>query len=203
MGKEGPSRFQKRNVSSGYLKQTNMRKLTIELKWAVLFALTTLLWMLGEKLAGLHDTHIDKHATYTNFFALPAVALYVLALLDKRRNYYGGAMTYKQGFISGLFITLFATLLGPLTQVITSEVITPGFFANAIRYSVSTGELEQAVAEQHFNLKSYILMGLVGAPLMGIATSAVVAVFTRRRKPEIREGRVDTVYVEGSKTPKV
>lgn len=179
-----------------------MRKLTIELKWAVLFALTTLAWMVGEKLAGLHDTHIDKHATYTNFFAVPAIALYVLALLDKRKNAYGGAMTWKQGFISGLYITLFVTILSPLTQVITSEVITPNFFSNAIRYTVSTGELEQAVAEQHFSLKSYIVMGLIGAPVMGIVTSAIVALFTRKRKQETREGRVDVVFVEGPKTPK-
>jgi hypothetical protein len=178
-----------------------MRKLTIEIKWAILFAVVSLAWMLGEKLTGLHSTHIDKHAVYTNFFALPAIGLYVLALLDKRRNFYGGAMTYKQGFISGLFITLFATILSPLTQVITSEVISPEFFPNIIAYSVDTGAMEQAVAEEHFSLKSYIVMGLIGAPVMGIVTSALVALFTRKRKPETREGRVDVVFSEGPKKP--
>ena len=178
-----------------------MRKLTTEIKWALVFALVTLAWMLGEKLAGLHSTHIDQHATYTNFFALPAIALYVLALLDKRRNHYGGAMTWKQGFVSGLWVTLFVTLLSPLTQVITSLVITPEFFPNAIAYATSSGQMTGAEAEGHFNLASYIKMGLIGAPAMGIVTSALVALFTRKRKPETREGRVDVVFAEGPKKP--
>lgn len=178
-----------------------MRKLTIELKWAVLFAVVSLAWMLGEKLAGLHSTHIDKHEVYTNFFALPAIALYVFALLDKRRNYYGGAMTYQQGLVSGLLVTLFVTLLSPLTQLVTTEVITPQFFPNAIRHAVSTGKMEQAEAEAFFSLGSYIKQGLIGAPLMGIVTSAIVALFTRKRKPETREGRVDVVFTEGPKKP--
>ncbi|HEY1115293.1 MAG TPA: DUF4199 domain-containing protein [Chitinophagaceae bacterium] len=178
-----------------------MRKLTTEIKWALVFALVTLAWMVGEKLTGLHSTHIDKHATYTNFFALPAIALYVLALLDKRRNDYGGAMTWKQGFISGLFITLFVTILSPLTQVITSLLITPEFFPNAIAHAVSTGQMTQAEAEGHFNLAAYIKMGFIGAPVMGLVTSALVALFTRKRRPETREGRVDVVFAEGPKKP--
>lgn len=178
-----------------------MRKLTIEIKWAVLFALVSLAWMLGEKLVGLHSTHIDKHATYTNLFALPAIALYVFALLDKRRNYYGGVMTYTQGLVSGLFITLFVTVLSPLTQLVTTNVITPEFFPNAIAHAVSTGQMEQAEAEKTFSLGNYIQQGLIGAPLMGIVTSAIVALFTRKRKQETREGRVDVVFTEGPKKP--
>jgi hypothetical protein len=43
--------------------------------------------MLREKGLGLHSRHIDKHMIYTNFYAIP-VGVYVLALLDKRKNYY-------------------------------------------------------------------------------------------------------------------
>ena len=39
-------------------------------------------------------THIDKHVVYTNFYALPAILVYVFALLDKRKNFYNGKMTY-------------------------------------------------------------------------------------------------------------
>lgn len=178
-----------------------MRKLTIELKWALLFALTTLAWMGGEKLAGLHSTHIDQHEVYTNLFALPAITLYVLALLDKRRHFYGGSMTYMQGFISGLFITLFVTILSPLTQLLTTEVISPEFFPNAIRYAVASGKMTQAEAEAYFNSGSFLKQALIGAPLMGVVTSAIVALFTRRRKKDMREGQVHVVYAEGPKTP--
>ena len=70
-----------------------MSKYKIELKWGIIFTLMMLVWMVLEKIAGLHDEHIDKHAIYTNFVAIPAIIVYVLALLDKRKGYYNGTMT--------------------------------------------------------------------------------------------------------------
>ncbi len=159
-----------------------MKNIKIEIKWALIFVAMSLAWMLIEKLAGLHDAHIDKHSIYTNFIAIPAIAVYVLALNDKRKNFYGGSMSYKQGFISGLIITLIVTLLSPLTQYITSTIITPDFFANAIEYAVANGKTSREAAEAYFSLKSYIVQGLIGAPVMGIATTAIVAIFTRGKK---------------------
>lgn len=157
-----------------------LKNYRIEIKWAFIFIGMMLLWMVLERLSGLHSTHIDKHPIFTNFIAIPAIAIYVFALRDKRKNFYGGNMTYMQGFISGLIITLIVSLLSPLTQVITSLLITPEFFENAINYAVSNGKMDQSAAEKYFNLNSYILQGLIGAPIMGIVTTAIVAIFTKR-----------------------
>lgn len=178
-----------------------MRKLSLEIKWALIFATTTLAWVLCEKLAGFHSTRIDLHPIVSMFFFVPAITVYVLALLDKRRSVYGGTMTYKQGLICGLLITLFVTILSPLTQLIVSQVITPDFFTNAINHAVSSEEMTQQEAEQYFSLKSYILQGLIGAPVMGAVTSAIVAIFTRRAPKDVREGKVDVVYTDGPKVP--
>jgi len=158
-----------------------MKNLKIEIKWAIIFATMTLLWMLIEKATGLHDTHIDKHMVYTNFIAIPAIAVYVFALLDKRKNHYHEKMTYMQGFVCGLIITLIVTILSPLTQYITSTFITPDYFQNAIAYGVSTGKTTQEAAEGYFNLENYIIQGLIGAPVMGLLTTAIVAIFTRKK----------------------
>ena len=157
-----------------------MTNFKIEIKWALIFAAMTLGWMLMERLVGLHSTHIDKHLLYSNLIAIPAITVYVFALLDKRKNYYQGKMTYQQGFMSGLVISLLVMVLSPITQVITSWVITPDYFANIIQHSVSTGKMTQQEAENYFNLKSYIIQGLAGAPVMGIVTSAIVAFFTKK-----------------------
>lgn len=153
----------------------------IEIKWGVLFAVMNLLWMMLEKSMGLHDEFIEKHANYTNLVAIPAIILYVIALLDKRKNDYNGVMTFKQGFISGLIITLVVTLLSPLTQYITSMYITPEYFNNVINYTVENGMLTKEAAEKQFNLNSYIIQGLLFAPVMGIATSLIVALFTQKK----------------------
>ncbi|GAA5522756.1 DUF4199 domain-containing protein [Aliifodinibius salicampi] len=154
-----------------------------EIKWALIFVATMLAWMLLERVIGLHDTHIDKHAIYTNFFAIPAIAVYVFALLDKRKNDYNGVMNYKQGFLSGLIITVIVTVLTPITQYITTVVITPDFFTNIIEYSVQQGEMTREAAEGQFNTKNYIIMGMVGALIMGILTTSVVAFFTKKNTP--------------------
>lgn len=158
-----------------------MKKIKIEIKWAIIFTIMILVWMFIEKLAGFHSEHIDKHPMYTNFIIIPTIIIYVLALLDKRKNVYNGIMTYKQGLISGLIIALIVTILSPLTQYITSTIITPDYFSNVIKYVVNEGEMNQIEAENYFNLKSYIIQALIGAPIMGIVTTVIVAIFTRRK----------------------
>lgn len=159
-----------------------MEKIKIELKWALIFVVMTLLWMVLEKMVGLHSTHIDKHMYLTNLFAIPAILIYVLALKDKKKNYYKGQMTFKQGFISGLIITAIVTLLAPLTQWIISTVITPEYFPNVIAHSVETGyhsSLEEA--EAYFNLRNYMVQATIGTFVMGLITSAIVAFFVRTK----------------------
>lgn len=157
-----------------------MKQYNIEIKWAIAFVFMSLGWMLLERLSGLHTQHIDKHEIYTNFIALPAIAIYVFALLDKRKNFYGNSMSYKQGLISGLIITLIVTAFSPLTQYITFAIITPDYFPNAIKYTVDAQKMTQQEANDFFNLKNYIVQGLIGAPIMGLVTTAIVAIFTRK-----------------------
>ena len=158
-----------------------MNKFRIEIKWAIIFIVMMLLWMVLERLTGLHDVHIDKHPIYTNFVAILAILVYVLALLDKRKSFYNGVMSYKQGFMAGLIITLIVTAFSPLTQYITSTIISPEYFTNVINYSVNEGLMSQTEAEAYFNLKSYLVQVIIFTPIMGIVTTAIVAIFTKSK----------------------
>lgn len=160
-----------------------MKKIKLEIKWALIFVVMSLLWMTFEKLVGLHDVHIDKHMYLTNLFAIPAILVYVFALREKKKEYYSGQMTFKQGFISGLIITLIVAALSPLTQWITSTIITPEYFPNVIAYSLETGyhsSLEEA--EAYFNLENYIIQSVIGAFVMGVVTAAIVAFFVKTKE---------------------
>lgn len=160
-----------------------MKNLKIEIKWAIIFSVIGLLWMLLEKLFGLHSTHIDKHMYLTNLFAIPAIIVMVLALKDKKKDFYAGQMNYKQGLISGTILSVFIALLSPLTQWITSTIITPEYFPNVIAYSVETGYYKSIEeAEAYFNLKNYIVQSTIGALLMGIITTAIAMIFIRSKK---------------------
>lgn len=162
-----------------------MKRYTIEVKWALIFILVSLLWMVLERVCGLHDKHIGLHLYLTNLFAIPAIWIYVLALKDKKKRYYKGQMNFMQGFLSGCVLTIIIAAFSPLTQWITSYVITPDYFTNVIEYSLKTGYLKtRAEAEEQFNFRTYVIQGLIGALAMGLITSAIVALFVRTRPPK-------------------
>ena len=158
-----------------------MKEYSLEIKWGLIFSIMMLLWMFIERSVGLHDDLIAHHATYTNLIAIPAIAIYVFALLEKRRVYYQGKMTYWQGFKTGLLITLVVTILTPLTQWITLSFITPQYFENVIAYAVENDKMTLQEAKDYFNFKSYMIQSVLGAPIMGIVTSGIVAAFTVKK----------------------
>jgi hypothetical protein len=158
-----------------------VKNLKIEIKWAIVFMLATLIWMLIEKSLGWHDEKIADHAVYSNIFAVVAISVYVFALLDKKQNFYQGQMSYKQGLIAGVVMTFFIVLLSPLSQYITSVWITPDYFPNVINYAVESGEMSQTDAEAYFNLESYMLQSTIGAAIMGVITAAIIAFFVKSK----------------------
>lgn len=177
------------NLTLAPTKYYCMQNRTTEIKWAVIFIAVSILWMWGEKLAGLHGPRIAEHEKYSMFFILPAVAIYVMGLHNKRIKDYGGYMTWKQGFVAGFFITLFVTVVTPLTQWFTLNVISPEYFPNVINYSVAKGELTQEQAADHFSLKNYILLSTGFSFVMGILTSAFVALLVKRTRPATVQSR--------------
>lgn len=159
-----------------------MVKLKIEIKWALIFTIVGLLWMLLEKLVGLHDKYLDYHMYLTNLFAIPAIIVMVFALRDKKKNYYEGNMNYMQGFISGLIMSVFIAILSPLSQWITSYIITPDYFKNAIKRSVEIQYFKTIEeAEAFFNFENYVIQGLLAALIMGIVTTSIIMIFLRSK----------------------
>ncbi len=158
-----------------------MKNYKIEIKWAVIFAAMFLLWMTMEKLTGLHDKYLEQQQFVTMLILIPSVIIYVLAIKDKKKNFYTGYMTYKQSFLSGLMLTVFVVLLSPINQLITSYIITPGYFDNVIDHTVKSGMFTQQQAEAQFNIKSYIITSIVGALATGLIFSSIISIFTKSR----------------------
>jgi hypothetical protein len=160
-----------------------MKSIKIEIKWAIIFSVMGLVWMLLEKWSGLHDKYIDYHLYLTNLFAIPAIWVMVLALKDKKKNFYNNNIDYKQGLVSGIILSLFIAALSPLTQWITSFVITPGYFLNVIKRSVEIGYYKTtAEAAANFNYKNYAIQGAIAAFVMGVVTTAIAMIFIRTKK---------------------
>lgn len=159
-----------------------MKNIKIEFKWAIIFSLVGLLWMVLEKISGLHGKYIDYHLYLTNLFAIPAIIVMVMALKDKKKNFYDGQMNYKQGLISGIILSVIIAFISPLTQWITSYVITPEYFPNVIKRSVEIGYFKTtAEAEANFNYPNYAKQGAISALIMGVVTTAIAMIFIRTK----------------------
>ena len=160
-----------------------MPSIKIEIKWAIIFSIMGLVWMLLEKLSGLHSTYIDYHLYLTNLFAIPAIWVMVLALKEKKKVYYNGNISFKQGLISGIVLSFIIALFSPLTQWITTYIITPDYFPNVIKRSVEIGYFKTtAEAEANFNYSNYAVQGAIAALIMGLVTTAIAMIFIRTKK---------------------
>lgn len=161
-----------------------MKKYSIEFKWAFIFIFMSLGWMLLERLTGLHDENIDQHAIYTNLIAIPAILIYYFAIKEKRDCFYKGQISFKQGFKSGLIISIIVTLITPLSLYISTKFISPEYFTNAVEYSVKNKLMVKNEALAYFNYKNYLVLSLISAPVMGIITSLIISLIIKTRKNE-------------------
>lgn len=158
-----------------------MKKITIEIKWGVLFSIAALVWMIFENSIGLHDKYISKQALYTNLFGLIAILIYGLAIREKKYLYFKGTMNWQQGFISGVVLSIVISFISPMVQYITYTLITPNFFTNFINYAVANNIQTQAQAEAYFSIKSYMIQSIFGSFSTGIIMAAIVAFFLKTK----------------------
>lgn len=158
-----------------------MKKLRIELKWAVIFSIALLCWMLLEKTMGWHEEPIADNWWFTLLFAPIGILMYLLALREMRRRVFGGKMTYTQALISGFILSAFIALLSPLAQYITHNYITEEYFNNVIEYSVTNDLITRSKANEFFHIDNYMWQSFIGALVLGLLVSTVTAFFVRKK----------------------
>jgi hypothetical protein len=160
---------------------------SIELKWALIFSVMYLAWMVMERVAGFHGERIEQQSIVGTLVLIPSFIIYWLTLRNRKRSV-GGGMTYRQGLLSGCILTAFMLALSPLTQLLTLNVISPDYFTHLTEYSVAQGALTREEAQQQFNFGNYLTISLVAGAVTGVLFSAVLAAFTRSIKSEAASG---------------
>ena len=159
-----------------------LKTLQLEIKWAVVFSIVSLLWFTIEKMLGLHDENIQMQLIFSYFFTIPAILIYFLAIADKKKNVFKGIMTWKQGVVSGVYISFFVAVFSIFINFLCLTFISPAYFQNISEYVVSTKAMTAEGAKEYFNLKSYMIQGVFGALSIGVVTSAIVAFFLQTKE---------------------
>ena len=159
-----------------------MSKYKIEIKWAFIYTIASLAWMVFEKEMGWHDVSISKHPLYSTLFSFVGIIIYYFALREKKIISYNNIIHWKEAFVAGAIMTVFVTILAIPVFYLTVNVISPLFFKNMIDYAVSSKVYTPEQAESYFNIKSYLLQVVGGSLSMGIVTSAVIAYIIQTKK---------------------
>lgn len=158
-----------------------MKKLYIELKWAVIFTIALLCWILFEKTLGWDNEQILEHWWLTLLFIPFAILIFLLALREKRRRVYDRKMTWMQGFVSGLIISIIVALLSPLTEYIAYNIFTPEYFNAIAESSVTNDLMARSKMNSILKINSYRWQSAFGLFGFGILVSVVSAFFVRKK----------------------
>lgn len=157
-----------------------MKKFAIEIKWGIRYAFLWILWLFIEKSSGYYDAKIKDYALYSMLFTFVLIFVYYVAIKEKKKDFFGGEMSWKQGCTTGIFLTIVMAILTPFCQIIFHKAIAPEFFPNMIEFSVSKGN-SRATAENYFNLSSYMIQSIFSTLSFGVVISAVVALFLQTK----------------------
>ena len=72
------------------------RKIELEIKWAIIFLLVGLLWMVLEKGSGWSEEYVDYPLNLKKPFAIPAFFVIILGSIRKKVEFYLGSITYDR-----------------------------------------------------------------------------------------------------------
>ena len=145
----------------------------LELKWVSIIIILHILWHVGERMLGFYG----EKSNYQEFSGMVFMALYAfvmyLAIADLRsRN--RGFLNKRQGFLSGLFISLILVAFAPIMVGLLAFVIQPDFFNEMIMASTTNGEYQSyQMAEQEYNYWSYVKLYMAGYMLVGSLFAAL------------------------------
>ncbi|WP_143055577.1 DUF4199 domain-containing protein [Flavobacterium terrigena] len=158
-----------------------MSKFKIEFKWAIYYTFLGIMWFQLEKYLGFHDKYIANHPAFTNLIYIIIFGIYVLFLIDKKKNFFNGIMSWQQGFLSGVILAIFAMILTPFATYFSLKYVNPDFFTNMINYSVSKGmKLENAQAM--FGTTAYMIFASFGNFSFGIIFAALASAIVKTKK---------------------
>ncbi|OYU79436.1 MAG: hypothetical protein CFE23_14145 [Flavobacterium sp. BFFFF1] len=164
-----------------------MKKFAIEIKWAIRYIFVFLAWVFLEKYCGAYDENVGSYFLFSFGFYIFAFLIYLMALKDKKEHYFSNQLEWKQGTVSGIYMTVFIAILMPVAQIIIQKAIAPEFFPNMIKHSLASKNANAQAIREYFSFPDYITHSIFLALSVGMiyaaAASAVLKTKALKSKP--------------------
>ena len=158
-----------------------MKNFAIEIKWGIRYIFAYLTWIIIEKSIGIYTDKIDDYFFSSLLFYLVGFLIYIFAINNKKKDFFNNNMDWKQGCVSGIFLSIVIALLMPLCQVSIHKAIAPEFFPNMIKHTLASGKIKPEVANDNYNLKAYIYQSVFFSLSIGVVYGAIVSSFLKTK----------------------
>lgn len=166
-----------------------------EMKYGVIIAAVSALWVIIQDLVGLHDKYIQ----YQNMvswlgFIVPIVGLF-LAIKEKRDKEFEGAIAYGQCIKTGLLTSVVSGFFGAIFQFVFTKFINPNFLSAMLELQrqamldkgLPPEAIDRAMGFMEFSFSPlfFTIMAFVGALIIGLIFSLIFGAFLKKDPPPI------------------
>jgi uncharacterized membrane protein len=153
-----------------------MQKYSVEIKWSLILGGVFLVWMFIEKGLGFHGEKAIQEPLF-NLLFLPILAIiFFLALKEKKNKISNKSLDWKEGFASGIILTLLASVTTTFVIYLTFIIISPDFFETAISQSK-----DHETAQLNFNFPIFIKNNIFDKLSFGVVFSAIMSYFLKTK----------------------
>ncbi len=149
-------------------------KRVVELRYAVLTSLATLLWLIVEFVIGFQDKYIGVYPYVTICSLAVPLLCYRQAFQEKRENL-GTKFTLRKALLAGFLLAVFTSIFSIPVEIFFLQLINPDFMADMIRYAaIHSKQTEEAVAV-YINLQSMVMETVIFTFITGIIIASILA----------------------------
>lgn len=151
-----------------------------EFKWALIMSILSLIWLVALMYLGFQKgSKANSFLIYSGTFYIAQFFLYLLAIAERKKKQ-RGFISRRDGFYTGLIVTLFFVILVPAIVLIFNLLINPDFFTDMAEAAVLAGE-NIYEAEEQYNLWSYISNSMILGAIIGGMSSALAALLLEKK----------------------
>jgi hypothetical protein len=152
-----------------------MKQFSIEFRWAFTFLLAQTLWIMLEKTLGFHDEKIQFQPLFSMLFVFVLLIIYVISLREKKAKAYNGNMTWREGFVSGLMLTLIIALFTTMTEYTKHHVISPYFLENMKALILKENKMSAENANQFFTFSNTLSQSIFYTISIGVVITSTIS----------------------------
>ena len=170
-----------------------MKNLKTEIKYAILSAITLVIWVTAEHLLGFNTTKMELGQYTRPIIAIAPFIFLFFGIREKKNKELDGQLTFMQGFKTAFFISLFYALLQGMWFAIYSGLINPDYAALSLQFKekqlITEGKTPQQISDElamtkmiFGNALSQFTFFIISTTIIDSISGAIMTLFLRTKK---------------------